>query len=254
MYYLKQKREQGFAHYAAITLIVLSLVVGAVGFRVYSEVQNNTKINGSTNSKLTAQNSNTAHPPNTLTPDPTPQPVPTPLPPPPPKIAPPKKPAPTPVPPSTFTTPITIKGDANCQSSTLTALKLLSDKAPAHYKTVTTYISVIECIAQGSGIYAYEIPPRYVVGDATRNAGTVWYAGTIAHDAGHSKLYHDYLSTHPNHAVPDDVWTGQNAEVSCLNAQYDALSKIGGTQYQLDYVTNIINIQYYNVPYSQRWW
>jgi hypothetical protein len=103
-------------------------------------------------------------------------------------------------------------------------------------------------------MYAYENPPRYVVGDATRNAGTVWFAGTIAHDAGHSKLYHDYLTANPGQPVPNDVWTGEKAEKTCLEAQQDALGKIGGTQAQLDYVSNIINSQYYNIPYDQRWW
>jgi hypothetical protein len=181
------------------------------------------------------------------------QPKPAPLPP-----TPLSKPAPAPRPstvaPAPFTTPIQIRGDAACQSDTLAALQLLSAKAPTHYATVMQYIGIIQCASQGSGMYAYDNPPLYLVGDATRNAGTVWYAGTIAHDAGHSKLYHDYLSAHPGQAVPDDVWTGQSAEITCLAAQYDALSKIGGTPSQLTYVQNVINTQYYNVPYDQRWW
>ncbi|HSX06092.1 MAG TPA: hypothetical protein VLF69_06530, partial [Candidatus Saccharimonadales bacterium] len=88
-----------------------------------------------------------------------------------------------------FTTPIVIKGDASCQSDTLAALELLADKAPKHYQTVTTYMAIIECVTQGSGMAAYENPPRYLVGDLTRRGGTIWYAGTIVHDAGHSKLY-----------------------------------------------------------------
>jgi hypothetical protein len=259
MYSQKLKRENGFAHIAAIVFIILLLIIGAIGLKVHSEVQQSSRPASSTNDKLDAKNKElaaptTAKPSTTAAPTP-----PVPLPPPTPKaVSPPKAKAipkpPAPPPAPAFTTTIQIKGDASCQSSTLAALKLLSEKAPAHYATATTYISIIECASQGSGVYAYENPPRYLVGDATRSAGTVWYAGTIAHDAGHSKLYHDYLSAHPNQAVPDDIWTGQNAEVSCLNAQYDALGKIGGTQYQLDYVANVINTQYYNVPYSQRWW
>jgi len=160
--------------------------------------------------------------------------------------------APAPTPP--FVTPIQIRGDAACQASTIEALKLLNQKAPTHYETVTRYVKVIECASQGSGMFAYENPPRYLVGDATRNAGTIWYTGTIAHEAGHSKLYHEYLNTHPGSSVPNEIWTGQSAEKTCLEAQYDALSKIGGTQSQLDYVRNVINSQYYDVPYDQRWW
>lgn len=153
-----------------------------------------------------------------------------------------------------FNTPITIRGNESCVTSTLKALKLLSDNAPTHYAVVTQNISIIECAPSGSGMYAYEDQPRYVVGDATRNAGLIWYAGTIAHDAGHSKLYHDYLSAHPNNAVPVDVWTGENAERACLDAQYNALAKLNSPQYYLDYVSNVINTQYYNVQAADRWW
>lgn len=156
--------------------------------------------------------------------------------------------------PAPFTTTIQIKGDDTCKSTTLDALKLLSEKAPSHYSGVTKYISVIECAPKGSGMFAYENPPRFLVGDATRNAGTVWYAGSIVHDAGHSRLYNDYKAAHPGERVPDTIWTGEAAERACLDVQHDALSKIGATQSQLDYIKNAINTQYYDVPYENRWW
>lgn len=161
---------------------------------------------------------------------------------------------PTIEPPATFHTPIQIKGDAACESSTLDALKLLSNKAPVHYATVIKYIGIIECAPQGSGMFAAEDPPRFLAGDSTRNADTAWYASGIAHEAGHSKLYHDYKDTHPGQLVPPDAWSGESAEKICLDAQYDALAKVGGAQYQLDYVKNVINTKYYEVPYGQRWW
>ncbi len=102
---------------------------------------------------------------------------------------------------------------------------------------------------------AYENPPRYLVGDLTRRGGTIWYAGTIVHDAGHSKLYHDYLTSHPGEtSVPGDVWTGQAAEATCLAVQHDALAEIGAAQSTLDYVQNVINTNYWDIPYSERWW
>lgn len=153
-----------------------------------------------------------------------------------------------------FTTPISIEGDDKCHSDTLAALSLLADKAPAHYATVTKYVGIIRCVTQGSGMAAYNDPPLYMVGDATRTSGTLWYAGTIAHDAGHSKLYHDYLDAHPGQVVPGDVWTGESAEAACLDAQYDALQQMGAPQSTLDYVKGIINSSYWNIPYDQRWW
>lgn len=42
------------------------------------------------------------------------------------------------------TRPMEIRGDENCKSTTLDALKLLSNSAPIHYATVTKYVGAIE--------------------------------------------------------------------------------------------------------------
>lgn len=150
--------------------------------------------------------------------------------------------------------PIKITGDSTCITKTNQALTLLKNKAIVHYNIIIKFVGTIQCVNSGSGMYAWENPPRYVVGKATVNAGTIWYAGTLVHDACHSKEYHDYLLTHPGSTVPSNVYTGKSAEALCLNAQYDALVKIGATKSTLDYVKNIINSNYWNVPYSGRWW
>lgn len=149
---------------------------------------------------------------------------------------------------------IKIKGDKNCVEKTQEALGLLQSKVADHYNTVDKYVAIIECTTQGSGMYAWETPPRYQVGKATIEAGTIWYAGTIIHDSCHSKQYHDYLSANNSATVPDKVWTGKEAEKQCLDIQYDALSRIGADQSTLDYVKNIINSQYWDVSYNNRWW
>jgi hypothetical protein len=143
MYSQKLKRENGFAHIAAIVFIILLLIIGAIGLKVHSEVQQSSRPASSTNDKLDAKIKElaaptTAKPSTTAAPTP-----PVPLPPPTPKAVSPPKAKAIPKPPA---------------------------PPPAPAFTTTT------------------------------------------------------------------------------------LGKIGGTQYQLDYVANVINTQYYNVPYSQRWW
>lgn len=145
--------------------------------------------------------------------------------------------------PTATTYSIEIVGDAACQNDTAQALDLLKSRAETHYNVIIQYIGIIECINQGSGMWAWEEPPRYKVGDATRGGGTLWYAGTIAHDACHSKLYHD-----------GKTWTGEQAEAECVNVQYDALEKMGAPQSTLDYVRNLISTEYWNIPYEDRWW
>ena len=158
-----------------------------------------------------------------------------------PAVAQPVAPRPQPAPAVSFSTPINIIGDDSCRNDTLAAMKMLSQSAGVHYTTVTTYVATIECIASGSGMYSAE--KRYVVGDATRNAGALWYAGTIAHDACHSRQYHTGLPS-----------SGKESERQCLDVQVDALTQMGAPQSTIDYVNNIINSEYWDVPYEGRWW
>jgi hypothetical protein len=181
----------------------------------------------------------------TETPTPTPFPTVTPTP----TILPTFTPTPTP---TAFN--IAIEGDDVCVTQTQDALNLLKSKAPSHYENVIKYIGVIECVESGSGMSAYMTPPRFKVGKATRDTGTIWYAGTIVHDAHHSKQYNDYLSTHPNESVPTDVWSGAQAERECLDIQYNALQQIGAPQSYLDHVQKSKETEYWNIPEENRWW
>jgi len=149
---------------------------------------------------------------------------------------------------------IKIIGDGDCTTKTNQALDLLRNKAKIHYDTIVKYVGIIECTASQSGMHVWENPPRYQVGKATVDAGTIWYAGTITHDACHSKQYHDYLFENPSINVPSEVYTGRNAEAQCLDVQYDALNKLGAAQETLNYITNVRNSEYWNVDYDDRWW
>jgi hypothetical protein len=151
-------------------------------------------------------------------------------------------------------TVISIKGDENCKVKTQDALNLLDSKASTYYQTVVKYVGIIECTEKGSGMYAWEDPPRYQVGRLTYEASTIWYAGTIVHDSCHSKLYSDNLLN--NHPVgePAIQWTGEDAERKCINTQYDALVKIGADSATLDYVRGSIDSKYWEISPTERWW
>lgn len=150
---------------------------------------------------------------------------------------------PTPTPAPQFSTPITIRGDDSCRADTLNALQTIAASAPGHYSIVTRYVSIIECVSSGSAMYAYESPPRYAVGNATRSAGALWYASTIVHDANHSRLYHE-----------GKEWTGGNAENICLDAQANSLSLMGASQSTIDYVNSMKDNPYWQTPVEDRYW
>jgi len=150
---------------------------------------------------------------------------------------------------------ISIVGDNSCETKTNQALEILKSKAKNHFEIITTYVGVIECVDEGSGIRVWDTPPRFQAGKETIDAGTIWYAGTIAHDSCHSKLYSDYLKNNPeSNTVPSDIYTGRNAEAECLSFQYDTLVLMGASQLFLDHVKNIIESEYWEIPYEDRWW
>lgn len=150
--------------------------------------------------------------------------------------------------------PIKIKGDYDCQTKTQEALSLLQNKAALHYNRIIKYVGSIECAEQGSGMYAWETPPRYQVGKKTYEGGAIWYAGTIAHDACHSRQYHDYRSNHTTSSVPNEIWMGEKAERQCLDVQYEVLQQIGADNTTLEHIQNVIDTKYWEIPYSERWW
>lgn len=149
---------------------------------------------------------------------------------------------------------ISITRGSACKSDSSKALDLLEEKDPEHYQLVFKYIGTIKCVSQGSAMMAYEKSPTFLLGDKTREQGVIWLAGVFAHEATHSKLYLDYLAQHSDRKVPDDIWTGQNAEIQCLNIQYNTLQKIGADQKTLDWVKNSVSTNYWDTPYSQRSW
>jgi len=149
---------------------------------------------------------------------------------------------------------IKITGLEGCVVKTNLALDLLRSKAKSNYNNVIKYVGAIECTESQSGMHVEEKPPRYQVGKATVDAGTIWYAGTIVHDACHSKQYSDYLAKNPSANVPADVYTGKNAEAQCVKIQHAALGKIGATQATLDYVDKVLDSEYWNIEYDKRWW
>jgi hypothetical protein len=133
---------------------------------------------------------------------------------------------------------IEIRGSDAFVQQTQAALDLLEASAPDAHIKILTYVGVIEQ-GEHSGMWAFETPPRYEVGDATAFAGVPWYASTIAHDATHSELYYTYRRDHPGEAVPQDAWADMASERFCNAYQLDVLQRIGGSQFEIEYLAGL---------------
>jgi hypothetical protein len=150
-------------------------------------------------------------------------------------------------------TSIEIVGDAECHADVSAAIELLKTRDPVNHTMALGVIGIIECVEQGSGMAAYEHPPRFKVGDRTREASTTWLAGAIVHDATHSKLYDDYASAHWGF-VPRSAWTGEQAESTCIDAQIQTLQTIGAPQNETSQAQSALSKSYWEVPQPERSW
>ena len=133
---------------------------------------------------------------------------------------------------------IKIKGNSEFIAQTRAALTLLEKKDPGAFRKIQTYVGIIE---QGkhSGMWAWEQPPRYEVGNATAFYSVSWYASTIAHDATHSELYAQYQAAHPGEPVPEDAYGGVPIERFCIGYQLEVSKRIGAPKGEIDYLSTL---------------
>ncbi len=133
---------------------------------------------------------------------------------------------------------VDITGSEAFVRQTEAALALLESNAPDAYQKILTFVGVI---GQGehSGMWAFENPPRYEVGEATAFSALTWYASTIAHDATHSQLYYEYLQAHPGEPIPQEAWADVESERFCIAYQLDVAARIGAPASETEYLAGL---------------
>ncbi len=136
-----------------------------------------------------------------------------------------------------------VVGDSVFTSRTNNALNLLNEKSLSGWDVVCKYVGKIKQYHR-SGMNVYAIPPTFEVGEDTFRASVTWYASAIAHDAYHSKLYFEYLEKHGS--VPHEVWTGNDAEMQCLEFQIQILEEIGAPQSEIKYAKSLVGTNWWD--------
>lgn len=148
---------------------------------------------------------------------------------------------------------IDITGTTAFKEQVANSLKLLRTRSPQSYGIVTSYIGRI-LQAKHSGMAAYVVPPTLDLNDRTAFYSVTWCASSIAHDSIHSKLYADYRMRHPGDAyVPDNVWTGFEAEKQCCEHQTRVLRQIGAPASEISWSAQT-NDRFWEVDYEKRNW
>ncbi|HEY2987387.1 MAG TPA: hypothetical protein VGL11_06655 [Candidatus Binatia bacterium] len=130
---------------------------------------------------------------------------------------------------------IKIHGRSEFFLRTREALELL--RPTPFFPDIQRYIAVIR---QGrrSGMKVYAKRPTFVVGQRTWSHSALWYAGALAHDCYHSKLYHDARANAAKDP-PADCWTGSDAEKKCLEFQIKTLQALNADAETVAYLKKL---------------
>lgn len=119
-----------------------------------------------------------------------------------------------------------LDGDDAFIAHATAALTLLAEDAPDAYAAVLTNIDTIRSVTAGSGMDVFT--KTFLVGEETAYAPgfgaddqVLWLAGTMVHDACHSRLY-----------ALGQPYTGRDAELECLQDQLKAMKSLGSAYFE----------------------
>jgi len=124
---------------------------------------------------------------------------------------------------------VTISGTPEFHRRVAEALMMLEHRDAAGWQMVRRYVGRIEQSPK-SGMNVDKRPPTFELADRSAQFSVTWCAGAIVHDAMHSKLFFDIAQVDGIEAVPEEAWTGQQAERICLAIQAETLARIGAPE------------------------
>jgi len=126
-----------------------------------------------------------------------------------------------------------VRGNAEFRAHTQAALELL--RLSPLFLSVRNYIPVIQ---QGkrSGMRAWAKKPAFLVGKPTWQHSAFWYAGAIAHDAYHAKLYQEAKRKNGGREPEPHSWCGTEAEKQCLAFQQRVLMELNADEKTITYL------------------
>ena len=155
---------------------------------------------------------------------------------------------------------VEVRGGTAFRARTREALELL--RLSPLFGAARDQIAVIR---QGrrSGMKAWADRPTFTVGKATWSHSVVWYAGAIAHDAYHAKLYCDAKDGKRGKEPDNDAWTGVEAEKRCLAFQRQVLLELNADEKIIAHIDQCAQNPTYQghatgwrswLDYLLRWW
>lgn len=127
---------------------------------------------------------------------------------------------------------VAIVGSETFIARTREALDLIKISSVESYSQLTSQVLTIEEYER-SGADVWN--RRIQVGAPTSSYSLTWYASTLMHDCRHVAQYQDYLRAFPNRPVPPEVFTGRDAELSCMGVQIELLQRMNAPEKELEW-------------------
>jgi len=155
---------------------------------------------------------------------------------------------------------IEVRGRAEFRQCTREAIVLL--RPLGAFELIRGHLAGIR-EGKRSGVNPWARDPIFTVGTPTWSHSALWYAGAIAHDAFHAKLYRDAKVHDPANEPSAEAWSGKAAERSCLAFQREVLLALGADKRIIVYVEEHARNPTYQGPnrswgswldYRKRWW
>lgn len=147
---------------------------------------------------------------------------------------------------------ISVEGGSDFTSETNKALMLLQNSS--EYPTIAAHLGKIKEYDR-SGMNVSGDVPTFQVGQQTWDSSTMWYAGAIAHDSCHSRLYSEAKQANGGMEPDPSTWTGKAAEQKCLLFQMQVLQQIGADEDTINQIRQELqNPTYQDIPYENRTW
>lgn len=122
------------------------------------------------------------------------------------------------------------------------AIQLLKSKAPLDLKVMCSVIGKIRA-TQASGANFYEEVMTIDIAKGTFDASLEWLASVLIHETSHIKRYKDTGKRYGDaHLIADKKKALQvmiDEELACNRIQAVVLQKVGGQQYELEYLKGL---------------
>jgi hypothetical protein len=117
---------------------------------------------------------------------------------------------------------------------------------PEDYRQIEKFIGRIKEAESWhhGGMAAWQRPPTFLMDRGTASYSVTWAAGAIAHEACHSRLWHQYSKRHNTTDVPSGAWGGQKNELRCIAYQIEVMEKLGAPAHEIEYLRGQDGLHY----------